>query len=254
MDISHKMQVELFHLIFLRLFNNQVALNLYAIKGGCNLRFFFNSIRYSEDLDIDVHAIQKNTLKNKVSKILSTPTLLKLTQGYGINKIEFSTPKQTQTTQRWKIQLLTQQSQMPLHTKIEFSRRHEQFNSELSDLSRALCQLYKLPPTRLSHYGIHEAITQKILALANRSFTQSRDIFDLYLLLHIEEVTKTTIPIDTLDKAINATKSIGFSDYKSQVVSFLEPNEQAIYDDKNYWQTLSTQVITYLMRLKNASS
>ena len=42
-------QVELFHLLFLRQFNQQISGKLYAIKGGCNLRFFFDSIRYSEN-------------------------------------------------------------------------------------------------------------------------------------------------------------------------------------------------------------
>ena len=49
-----KAQVELFHLLFLRLFSAQIEPDFYAIKGGCNLRFFFESVRYSEDLDIDV--------------------------------------------------------------------------------------------------------------------------------------------------------------------------------------------------------
>ena len=63
------MVVELFHLMFLRQFNNNIASELYAIKGGCNLRFFFQSVRYSEDLDIDIQTIQKQTLENKVNKI-----------------------------------------------------------------------------------------------------------------------------------------------------------------------------------------
>src|SRR3989338_3748870 len=105
MKLSPKTQVEIFHLLFLRQFSSLTDPNLYAIKGGCNLRFFFESVRYSEDLDIDVATIQKQTLENKVNKILHSPALIKSLAEYGITEINSSAPKQTPTTQRWKIQL-----------------------------------------------------------------------------------------------------------------------------------------------------
>lgn len=246
MKISPKMQVEVFHLMFLRQFNNHIAGNLYAIKGGCNLRFFFDSIRYSEDLDIDVQTIQKQTLENKVNKILSSSLLLKLLQGYAINKIEVSSPKQSQTTQRWKIQLHTDSSTMPLPTKIEFSRRSNTFQSVPGEMSMRICQEYRLPPSRLSHYPLEEAIAQKILALGYRSLTQARDIFDLYHLLHIAAHPKILMSKNLLEKATEATLSINFEDYKSQVVNFLELAQQNMFDSKTYWQAILREVIDYL--------
>jgi len=68
--------------MFLRQFDHQTAANLYAIKGGCNLRFFFNSYRYSEDLDLDVQTMQPQTLENKVNKIINTRPLLTLLQSF----------------------------------------------------------------------------------------------------------------------------------------------------------------------------
>lgn len=46
---------------------------LIALKGGCNLRFFFGSVRYSEDMDLDVVVIAKETLKNQVDRLLKSP-------------------------------------------------------------------------------------------------------------------------------------------------------------------------------------
>jgi predicted nucleotidyltransferase component of viral defense system len=46
--------IELFHLLFLRQIEGKLDKKLYALKGGCNLRFFFKSIRYSEDIDFDI--------------------------------------------------------------------------------------------------------------------------------------------------------------------------------------------------------
>ena len=47
-------QREIFHLEFLRWFSRKVEAKYYALKGGVNMRFFFSSLRYSEDMDIDV--------------------------------------------------------------------------------------------------------------------------------------------------------------------------------------------------------
>ena len=45
---------EIFHFLFLQKLFEISDPFLYALKGGVNLRFFFNSPRYSEDMDIDV--------------------------------------------------------------------------------------------------------------------------------------------------------------------------------------------------------
>ena len=67
--------VELFHLHFVRLLCSGPDKDRFAIKGGCNLRFFFESVRYSEDLDLDVERIPVHTLKEKVGKILEGAAL-----------------------------------------------------------------------------------------------------------------------------------------------------------------------------------
>ncbi len=67
--------VEIFHLIFLDQLGRKIEKNFYALKGGCNLRFFLKSIRYSEDIDLDIQTIAKETLQNKVRKILNSDSL-----------------------------------------------------------------------------------------------------------------------------------------------------------------------------------
>lgn len=61
MATSDKQTVELFHLLFLQQLGTRLEKKLYALKGGCNLRFFFRSVRYSEDLDLDVQIVAKET-------------------------------------------------------------------------------------------------------------------------------------------------------------------------------------------------
>jgi len=61
---------EVFHFCFLQRLLQLSDPNRYILKSGMNLRFFFNSPRYSEDMDIDVLAGHVPTLKKNAYKIL----------------------------------------------------------------------------------------------------------------------------------------------------------------------------------------
>ena len=54
MAYTHRQQREVFHLLFLERLLRLSDPSLYVLKGGLNLRFFFNSPRFSEDMDLDV--------------------------------------------------------------------------------------------------------------------------------------------------------------------------------------------------------
>lgn len=116
---------EIFHHEFLRWFGRKVKADYYALKGGVNLRFFFNSTRYSEDMDLDVHSIAVVKLKDIVMEILQTLSFQDNFRSVGIVKVippDIVKAKQTETTQRFKIHLVTSNGE-DLFTKIEFSRR-----------------------------------------------------------------------------------------------------------------------------------
>lgn len=61
---------EAFHFCFLHRLLQISDIDLYVLKGGVNLRFFFGSPRYSEDMDLDVVAGSVATLKKNGYKIL----------------------------------------------------------------------------------------------------------------------------------------------------------------------------------------
>ena len=56
---------EVFHFCFLEHLLLISDPKIYILKGGVNLRFFFSSPRYSEDMDIDVIAGSVSILKKK---------------------------------------------------------------------------------------------------------------------------------------------------------------------------------------------
>jgi len=241
-----KQRIEQFHLLFLEQLSRKIDQRLYAIKGGCNLRFFFHSIRYSEDLDIDVKIIAQHTLANKVDKILQSKPLELALKAHSIKMCSFSQHKQTATTQRWKMQLENPESSLPTPTKIEFSKRGIIEETEFVSVDKSLLQLYQLPPMLLTHYTLQSAFKQKIQALISRSETQARDVFDIYLLLQkgaqVEKLDKKTCL--ALSEAKSNANRLTFTDFQGQVVAYLPSSHQAQYQSEDAWQHVLTTVTT----------
>lgn len=241
-------KVELFHLLFLRQLESKLDKKLYALKGGCNLRFFFKSIRYSEDIDLDVHTIAVMTLKNKLDKLLESIDFKRILQSKNIEIIQFNPVKQSETTQRWKIQLRFADSTMPIPTKIEFSRRKMDSDVAYEAINKELINHYQLYPILCNHYDRNTAFLQKINALINRSTTQARDIFDLKWLLD-QGVDFKKINIFTpeeLSVAINNIGLIHYADFKGQVIAYLMEEYKQFYDSKEKWLETQTQIIALL--------
>jgi len=170
---SDRQIVELFHLQFVRLLCAGPDKDRFAIKGGCNLRFFFESYRYSEDIDLDVTRLPVHTLKERVTKILAGPALVLPLRSRGIAIVETSAPKQTET-QRWKVSLAAEGRALPLHTKIEFSRRKTAEESRVEPVAASVLAEYGLMPLLAPHYPLVAAIRQKSGALIHRSTVQAR--------------------------------------------------------------------------------
>ena len=184
-DIYSILQVrEVFHLEFLRWFTRKLQTGQYALKGGVNLRLFFGSVRYSEDMDIDVKGTGVERIKKTVMDILETRGFADSLNAFGIERVvspDLLKAKQTETTQRFKIHLITSGGE-DLFTKIEFSRRGFSGPIIVEPVSAQILRSYKMTPLLVPHYDANAAIRQKIHALAQRSVLQPRDIFDLFVL------------------------------------------------------------------------
>ena len=241
--------VELFHLLFMEQLSHKLDKRLYALKGGCNLRFFLNSLRYSEDIDIDVQTVAVDTLKKLVHKILTSLPFQQVLQARKISINDFSEPKQTETTQRWKVQLNIPGYSLPINTKIEFSRRGLTSETVTEVISRSLTMFHKIRPIFITHYTAEVALTQKIRALIQRTETQARDVFDSHHLIQTSVLdTKDKFSDAELQTAIKNTTSINFATFKSQVVSYLEPEYQGQYSDPAIWDTMQLTVCDHLGR------
>lgn len=239
--------VEIFHLEFVHVLATTQA--KYAIKGGCNLRFFFGSVRYSDDLDLDVTVTAKGTLEKQVDKVLGSKSLAHLLKAKGIKITQISKSKQTDTTQRWKVALETE-NQPRINTKIEFSRRPA-YSAVEGPIDTALTDHYRLSRTNARHYAATEAMVQKVEALVGRREIQARDVFDLNLLLSAE----TEEWADALDTqginrraAADRVAEISYGQYASRVVAYLAPEYVEIYGTEEAWEGMKARVIDFLLK------
>ena len=244
--------VELFHLLFLDQLGRKLDKRFYALKGGCNLRFFMKSIRYSEDMDIDIRTapptIAKDNLRRTVAGILQSKPFAQILQIHGIMIGQWSEPKQTATTQRWKAGLSINGSTVLLPTKIEFSRRGMKGDTLFDAVDPELVRNYHLSPIMASHYDGSSAYEQKVDALVSRVSTQARDIFDLNLLLNsgIDRKISGSRLRSRLHEAESNVMSVTFDIFKSQVLSYLPPDYQRQYDSPSVWDDMVLRVVEAL--------
>lgn len=249
---SERQIIEIFHLLFLRAFGARVDKSLFALKGGCNLRFFLKSIRYSEDLDLDIHTMAVGTLRNNLSRLLEAQSFVQSLRAQGIEVGRTSLPKQTETTQRWKLTLRIVESAAEVPTKIEFSRRGLEGEKAVEPVDPGIIRAYRLYPVIVQHYSVHTAFAQKISALALREQVQSRDVFDLKQLLDAGGAEQP-LPATTaanLSLAIDHALAVDYDAFAGQVLAFLEPEYQEHYRNRKVWAALRGQVIDSLEALR----
>ncbi len=248
---------ELFHLEFLRWFGQKTKASLYALKGGTNLRFFFNSFRYSEDMDLDVGEVEVSILKDTVMDILETASFSEILKSFGISKIvppNITRAKQTETTQRFKIHLITYSGE-DLFTKIEFSRRGFNGKIDIQPISDVVLRMYKLAPLVIPHYDSQSAITQKIEALASRTVIQARDIFDLYILNSQYDPRKTEkleIKPERLKEAYENIFAVSFEQFRDTVVFYLSSEDQAVYSSSVLWDEIRLKVGNFIEEMRGS--
>lgn len=244
--------IEYFHLAFLHVLQTRLDQARYVVKGGANLRYFFESPRYSEDIDLDAVEIEPWKLEAKIDEVLASPATAMLLRGGGLALSEVTKPKQTATTQRWKLHLTLAGRSAPTRTKIEFSHRAADPRRVLEAVPERIVAPYALRPPTMLHYTAEAAIEQKVGALAHRSETQARDVFDLELLLrrYASAVSPGMIPSEVLAVAVERAFELPFQAFQDQVVRFLDAAMVELYGDRAAWERTQAFVADRLMELR----
>jgi predicted nucleotidyltransferase component of viral defense system len=234
--------VEFFHLSFLRVLSTHPQRENCVLKGGCNLRFFFGSPRYSEDIDLDVRIASPTTFKHAVERILGGPQLARILAARGLKLAHINGDKQTATTQRWKLGLQQLSTNTILPTRLDFSRRAAEGQHVVESVDATVLKQHQLPPPLLvHHYDGAAAIRQKVAALADRSSVQARDVFDLNLLL-AKVIKLPVLSRDLARKAARRALELSHREFIAMVVAYLPDDERATYEPGDAWEAIQLHV------------
>ena len=263
--------IELFHFLFLAALP-PAEKGFAVLKGGGNLRFFFRSPRYSQDLDFDVPYASPESVQSAMTRALKSPPLLDGLRAHRIQIAEQTLGKQTDVTQRWRIALelrleASNTVHQPARTKIEFSHRPElmdYLNDRQVDYVRDdIAARYSRRPPQALHYNATAAILQKLRALTERNIVQSRDVWYLEMLFrehpsnHVSERLNAGVFGDdaqrnrVLNDAIALIYELDFSAYQRQVVAFLDDGYADQYDKSNSWDHIQFSVVSAIERLRS---
>jgi predicted nucleotidyltransferase component of viral defense system len=251
-DRSALAQIERFHLVLLRLLEGRLERASWVVKGGVNLRAWFGSRRYSEDLDIDLVRGARHVVEERVDKLLASRPFRDLLATQGLILSRTTKPKQTETTQRWKFEIRPERASVPLHTRVEFSRRGSRDEYVLEPVRADIVRRYGVPAPMVNHYTAASAIRQKIHALGSRAETQARDVWDLDHLLRTTGADPRPLSPPAqraLPEAIDRALALPFEVFKAQVVPFLAPDDQEIYGTADAWARMCELVAARLAEL-----
>lgn len=241
MELSTVQIIEFFHLSFLEALSKRVDPARYVLKGGTSLRYFFSSFRCSEGIDLDILNLEPWRLGDEVDRLLDSETMSILLRSPGLSVADVNPIKQTETTLRWKLALEAPRRSRPVRTKIEFNNRNGEDRYELEKVPSEIVEPYALSPPNVQHYTGDAPTEQKVYALAKRSETQARDVFDLELLLRRRPLGPGVDPA-LLSEAAERALELPFDAFEDQVVRFLDPGAVELYDSRAKWEDMQTFV------------
>lgn len=255
---------EAFHTLVLLHLRQRVPPNQWRVKGGVNLRLFFRSVRYSEDLDLDAEPRAREAMKGTIRQFLADHPTRRRLADLGIRDVLTNNrpAKDTDTTLRFKLRLVIGGA-VELPTKVEVSfRGRAPGDTVLEEAADATIVGHYLDrrtlPLVLPHYARSAAVRQKILALAGRPQVQARDVFDLAVLCTPGDFDQNVIAKDLAEATLRGAGArvfeLGRDAYESQVLEFLdEPARGANKDKWEESQLIAATLIESLLDARRAA-
>jgi hypothetical protein len=243
--------IEFLHLAFLQVLPTRLATSDYIVKGGANLRLFFDSRRRSQDIDLDYAGSSFWKVEERVDGVLQSRAFTELLRVPGVELVDLAKSKQTDTTRRWKFAV--SRAGAFLNSKIEFSARRTRDPEVAFEIARTdIGRDAGLRAVRANHYLAPAAIRQKIHVLAERRQTEPRDVFDLDLLIsqHPTVVQRGDLAASLAAKAAAAAFAIPYDAYRELVVDFLEDDFVELYHRREVWDEMVLRVVAFLETLQ----
>jgi hypothetical protein len=247
--VSDAEAIESFHLAFLRVLQQRLPYEKYVLKGGANMRYYLGSHRYSRDLDFDTDGDEPFRLEEGVDAAVGSDALRVVLLAQGLRVVDVHKPKQTSTTQRWKVLLSGGAlGGGQVWTKVEFSRR-EIDGRWVAERIKEFGSLRGFTAPVAPHYLPAAAAEQKVRALAGREATKARDVFDLHLLLstYPEEIDLGRLDAQVLMAAGERVATMTWEDFREQVIPFLDDQVRELYTSRESWEGMKDAVLTAVL-------
>ena len=240
---------EALHVLVLRRLRDEARPGAFVLKGGVNLRLFFGSPRYSEDMDLDSDAANSFALRQSLSEIIGSSWLDARLRSLGLEGVEYSgrPAKNTDTTFRIKMRVLNGGG-IRLPTKVEVSMRGRPASDHVAEdpADAGVARTYGVEdvgPLALPHYPVNPATRQKIGALAGRATPEARDVFDLHVLAQGDlakvdaSYLRRWLSSDSLKLARERVWAFDYPAFLDQVAEFLGESDRARFATRDAWET-----------------
>lgn len=235
------------------------------LKGGVNLRLFYGSPRYSEDMDLDGEPETRLAIRGAIRGIFEDRGFLDSLRRLGLRGLDpkEGPNKDTEVTFRYKFHVLAPGDQS-YGTKVEVSFREREgvdsFVAATPDTGRTEKYLPNDAGFSVQRYDRPSALRQKIAALAGRTRIEARDIFDINLLLGsrgepFQEQQLVTFLARTVDQATlrlahERTLQLEYPEYESLVVRFLEDDVREAYRSESKWDELRLRAASLIEEIQ----
>lgn len=246
---------EAVHLLILQSLSGGRGGSGITVKGGVNLRLFFRSVRYSEDMDLDGRAQARDGIRAVISGLFEDRAFLQRLRRLGIRELDpgEGPNKDTETTFRYKFGVVVPGG-VRYSTKVEvsFRERHEADRAVIEAPLAEILGAYGMEALEVRHYVREAAVRQKLEALGGRREAQARDVFDLHLLAPdpapdalVRFLTKT-MAAGRLQEARARALAISYAEYHGQVLEFLDDQARQQYAAEQAWDDMRLGVVALI--------
>jgi len=221
------------------------------LKGGVNLRLFFGSPRYSEDMDLDGSIDGSRDIRSRIARLFDDRDFTRRLQTFGIRGLDpgEGPNKDTETTFRYKFGVIGAGGvRYPTKVEVSFRAHHASDVVVAESPAKTALESYGLHPFEVRHYALESAVRQKIQALAGRREAQARDVFDLSMLVPaapaapLLEFLAQTASTDQLEEAHARALTISYDEYRGQVLEFLDEPHRALQSTEAAWDDMRLRV------------
>jgi len=218
-----------------------------TVKGGVNLRLFFSSVRYSEDMDLDGTGEASAAIRSCLKGVFEDRQFTERLQRHGVRGLDpgEGPNKDTETTFRYKFGVIVGGGvRYPTKVEVSFRARSPADRMVSEPPEAGILKSFGLASVELRHYVREAAVRQKIEALAGRREAQARDVFDLDVLVRDRATDELiaflarTLPRRRLEEGYERALGISYGEYEGQVFEFLAEEARLHYGTQSTWDEI----------------